>query len=185
MTTSTFDIAPVTEPAAVDPATDAALIPEPTSSALDRIKAKYAVARREAAEKLEFALPVPRMELVVVKYRAVTNAEWNGLLEMAGKTKMNPLETQQRTLATFCTGIYFKGDDGELVSIDLENPTQPAPRFDQRAANALDLPWGGLAYALVDELYLTDGDVISTSAALLDLSGYQRGMEIAASAEGN
>ncbi len=154
-------------------------------SALDVLKDKLAKARVEAAAKLAFELPVPRMDMLVVRYRPVDQRVWTGILDRASKQPdVTPLDINCRLLAAHVEGVFV--DDGEkLVSADLLNPDQEAPRFEQRLAEALGIDWNNDQSDLVKRVYLTDGDVISTAAAVLDLSGFGRADEIEASVRGN
>jgi hypothetical protein len=162
-------------------------IPTGTTSAMDRLRQKMKDARTQAAAKLAFRLPVPRMEMVVVEYGPVDQTIWTGILEQAEKrTNVSNLEIQARLLAQFVNGVYVLTEDGEYVSADLSDPHGPAPRFEKRLADALGIPWGvGLPWEFARTLYLTDGDLISTAAAVLDMSGYGRAKEIEAGVAGN
>lgn len=160
-------------------------IPKPTTTSLERIKAKLAAEAAKENDPISYKLPVPMRPHIIVEYGPIDQTQWNGLVEVMVKTKMAVLDMQARALATFCRGIYIKDDEtGELFSADVNDPSAPAPRFDERLARSLGIPYGGVIYEFVKAVYKLDGGVLSTCAALMDLSGYGAAGEIEASAEG-
>jgi hypothetical protein len=183
--TASFTLTDQPDPVPAEPVLDPASLPPATTTALDRLKARISEEREQALKSLTFKLPVPRWDSVVVEYAAISSERWGRMIEMAQKTDMSNLDFNSRFLAQQAKAIYVKDDDGELISADLEDPSQPPPTFDKRLANSLGLTYQGVAVDMVKELYLTDGDIISTAAALLDLSGFQRAQEIEASVLGN
>jgi hypothetical protein len=175
--TASFTLTDQPDPVPAEPVLDPASLPPATTTALDRLKARISEEREQALKSLTFKLPVPRWDSVVVEYAAISSERWGRMIEMAQKTDMSNLDFNSRFLA--------QQANGELISADLEDPSQPPPTFDKRLANSLGLTYQGVAVDMVKELYLTDGDIISTAAALLDLSGFQRAQEIEASVLGN
>lgn len=190
MTTATFDLtATDPEPALPDELAGVDIpadqIPAPTTTSLDRIKAKLAEEAAKENEPISFKLPVPQRPHIIVDFGPINQTQWNGLTDVMLKSKMTVLDMQARALATFCRGVYVKDDvTGELLSADVNDQTTAAPKFDERLAHSLGIPWGGVVYEFVKAVYRLDGGVLSTCAALLDLSGYGAAQEIEASAEG-
>ena len=171
-------------PTTLAPEDDVAPLKEATS--MDRLRAKMVAAREKAAGELTYKLPVPRMPELVVEFKPVDQKILAGILERArGQKDVSQVEINCRIIAAFCKGVWFEGDGGELVSADLNEPDKPAPRFEQRLADAVGVPWVGDYSDLVKEIYLVDGDIVSTAEAIAHHSGFGTADQIEASIRGN
>jgi hypothetical protein len=159
-------------------------LPAPTVTALDRIKAQIAADKDKDARKVSFRLPVLQRPYLVIEYGPIVAATWNGLQAKALETGMSDVDMQARGLALFVRGVYLRADDDSLISADLNDPAKPAPKFDERLATSLGIPWGGVQYEFIKTLYVLDGELASTALALLTLSGFGKAAEVVASAEG-
>lgn len=191
MTTGTFDLDAATgfpNPSELDAAViAAAAAPEPAAAAggsdrLARLRSRLdrAVALTRRSEHYDY--PVPDSEgLLVVRYRPVdTKLATQIIEEMRGVEGVQRHDVHARLLAAHCSGVFLRDDDGDLVSADVADPDRPAPVFDVRLAEALDLPYVSQQH-LVLAFYRLPGYVVSTYEALEADSGYGQADAVRAS----
>jgi hypothetical protein len=164
---------------------DLAPLPAPEATVLDRIKAQLAAEREKAAASTTFVLPVPRHPSVLIEFTALTQAVWQAIQEEGAKTDAKPVDTQARLLIEACSGIFVEFDGQTFPAAESLGGRPPTFKGDLEAVGKLvGIPYAGVRGEWVKALYVTDGDLISTSAAVLDLSGFARAAEIEASVKG-
>jgi len=132
------------------------------SSALAAIRKQ----REEKLEKLWIDLPVPRYEdpELFVRYKPVDDGRATRINKEFDKSKdpERQVVANAKLLAECCLGVFT----------DPESDPETWPRFDDDLADALGLPTGVSAVAVVRGLFFTDGDVNRTSQTLQQWSGY-------------
>lgn len=167
------------------PPTDLPPLPLPVSTVLDRIKSQLADERQKAAESTKFYLPVPRHPSILVEYTALSQAVWQSVTEEGAKNGTSAVDTNARLAIEACSGVYIEFD-GERFPAN-ESLTGRAPSFKddlESVGKITDIPYAGVRTEWVKALFVTDGDLISTMAAVLDLSGFARAAEIEATVKG-
>lgn len=157
-------------PDELDPAT-----PEPglTPAAEGSVLADLRTRRERAKAALTTDLEVPRLDPpVYVRFKPPTQARIDAANQRArnGNDKDATVLANAIVIADSCVGV-FEIIDGEKVSVDPTDRDGTWPLFDKRLARLLGVP-AGRAADVVRALYLTDGDVLSTSAKLAEWSGF-------------
>lgn len=130
--------------------------------------------RRDAAKKRLFKdLAVPRLDPpVYVRFKPVTSHRLTAANKQSAKSGDRDADViaNAGVLVDACVGI-FEVVDGEEVSLDPSDREGEWPKFDKQLAALLGVP-AGKASAVVRELYVTDGDIISTVNELALWSGF-------------
>lgn len=131
-------------------------------------------ARGRRVQERTITLGIPDTD-VFVKYRAAEQKELAKLstpVQKAEKTGSNEkvaaanVRFSKALLGVTCLGIYQRGEDGELVSID---PEGEAPVFDGRLCELLEEPVLDSASDIVGLLY-SDLDVLMVQQKVLEFS---------------
>lgn len=151
----------------------------------------------KAREARYVDLPVPDLEGVYVRYRALRAEELEANAKSASKRKDSPavLVASVATLVDACLGVY-EVRDGEGVSVVEDDAFDGAVNLETGEVSGTlptfsDVALGeevgaepGRAGNVVLALYSTDGDVIGTADAVITHSG-RNGEELLREARGN
>lgn len=150
----------------------AGLTPAADGSTLALLRDRVATAKK----KLQLDLEVPRLDPpVFVRFKPPTQKRIEAANELARKLRNQKggeavIIANAGLLADVCLGV-FEVIDGREVSIDPEDRDGDWLKFGPRLAELLGLKTNK-ASDVVRALYLTDGDIISTSDKLAVWSGH-------------
>lgn len=151
----------------------------PVEAAEGSVLSSLRARRRKSVENLHFDLEVPRYDPpVYVRFKPVSQQKVEDTYRRTEKRKGQDrtVVTNAIILAEACLGV-FEVIDGREVSVDPDDRDGEWPKFDERLGKLLTSIEDGerppsRASDVVRKLYLTDGDIISTSQDLSYRSGY-------------
>lgn len=141
--------------------------------------------RAKVVQKLYVDRNVPRLDGVVVRFRAIEGARLEAIQKAATeKRNKNPEKSvigNANVLAECCLGVYDVTDDeAEAIAhtedgrhlVSIIEGSEEAPLFDRELAAELGISEAANAATVVRGLYLTDGDVTAEANAIIAWSGF-------------